>query len=201
MQLDVDRLRRGLLRRTARVIGERHEAMLHDRVLHQEPRQRRRPLGRLALREGVQQFGDVHAPVGEHDRIDVRRLEVDLGERQRRPDDALGELEVDKEAIEAEQRASVGLRQPEVLDVDLQQQRVDPDLADLCPPLELLLDVARHVRGDEPRHEEEPGQCVGDKNRDQHRERDEDPPAREHRPDPRPPSRLPGCHTRDCPWK
>src|SRR4029453_2861697 len=78
--------------------------------------------------------------------------------------------------------------------VDLQQQRVDPDRADLCPPLELLLDVARHVRGDEPRHEEEPGQCVGDKNRDQRRERDEDPPVREHRADPWPPSGLPGCH-------
>src|SRR2546422_2140245 len=49
-----DRLNRGSLRGTAREIGERYDAVLDGRVLHQQPRRRRRLLGRLALRQGVQ---------------------------------------------------------------------------------------------------------------------------------------------------
>ena len=163
-------------------------------MLHQQPRRRRRLLGRLALRQGVQQLGDVHATVGGDHRIDARPLEADLGERPRRPEDAAHELEIDEEAIEAEQRPPVGLLEAELPDVDLEQQRVDPDLADLRAPPEPLLRVARHVRRDEPGNEEEPGQRVDEEESREHGERDDDPPPREQHAKPSPSFSPPGCH-------
>ena len=161
--------------------------------MQQHSRRRRRLRRRLALRQGVQQLGDVQAAIGAHHRIDARRLQADLGEGPCRAEHA-PELEIDEEAIEAEQRPPVGLLQAELPDIDFEQQRVDPDLADLRAPPELLVRVARHVRRDEPGNEEEPGQRVDEEESREHGERDDDPPAREPYARPSPSFSPPGCH-------
>src|SRR5262249_36989681 len=125
----------------------------------------------------------------------TRRLETDLGERPRRPDDASRQLEIDEEAVEAEQWPAIRFRQPEILDLELEQQGVDPDLAHLPAPLALLGDLTGPLPGDESRDEEEPGQRVDEEEHREHGQGDDDRPAPEKHAQPcRPLSRSPRYH-------
>ena len=60
-----------------------------------------------------------------------------------------------------------------MLDLQLEQERIQPNLAHLRPPLELLLHVAGHVGRDQPGNEEEADERVGQDQDRQHRDRDE----------------------------
>ena len=143
------------------------------------PRGRRRRLrGRFALRESVEQVRHVQPAIrGQHD-VEARRLELDLGEGPRPPEQAR-ELEIDEEPVEAEKGPSVGLLEAEVLDLQLEQERVQPDVADLRPPLELRLYVPGHVCRDQPGDEEEAGERVRQNQGPHHGEGDEERTARD----------------------
>ena len=157
----------------------------------------RRLLSRRALRKGVEQVGQVQSAVPGHDYVQARRVEPDLGKGPR-PAEQARELEVDEQTVEAEQWAPVGLLEPEVLDLELEQERVEPDPADLRAPIELLLHVSGHVCPDQAGHQEEAGDRVHrGKEHDDGRgdeERDPDDQAPEASP---PMARAVRCRQRD----
>src|SRR6185369_16107641 len=111
-------------------VSEGHHAATHARVLQQHASWSGRLRRRLALGERVEQIGEVQATVLRQDDVEARRLELDLGEGPRPAEDAR-ELEIDEETIESQQRSPVGLLEPEALDLQLEQQRVETHLADL----------------------------------------------------------------------
>ena len=66
----------------------------------------------LALRERVEQVRHVQPAIGGEHRVQAGCIQLDLGERPCPPEQAR-ELEIDEEAIEAEQGPPVGLLEAE----------------------------------------------------------------------------------------
>lgn len=114
----------------------------------------RRLGGWLALWKRVQELCQVEPAVAAQDRVHPGRVQLELGEGPCSTQYAR-ELEIDEEPIKREKRPPVGLLHAKALELQLEQEGIEPDLADLRPPLELLLHVPRCVVGDEPGHEEE----------------------------------------------
>jgi hypothetical protein len=172
-----------------RQIGEGQPPLTDQCALQQHaPRSRGRwPRRLIAPGKGIQQLGHVEATVTAQDDVQPRRVELDVGEGPRRPEQAR-ELKVDEEAVEAQQGAPVALLKAEALDLQLEQERIDAHLADLQSPLELFLDVAGHVAGDQPGQQEETGQRVEDEQGRDHGGGDEERPSGHNRGEPSSPA-------------
>jgi hypothetical protein len=122
-------------------------------MLQDEPR---RMLGRrrVALRKASGEGGEIELSIGPDVDAQVEPVNGNLGKGPCPPQHAR-QLEVDEQALEAQERRALTFGQDEVTDLYLEQQRIDPHAPDARLALQVLGNVARDAALDEPRRNPE----------------------------------------------
>src|SRR5687768_10006086 len=144
-------------------------------MLQDEARRRRWLARAFAFRETVRQRGEVEAAVGRDVRAQLQAVEHYGGEGPR-PAQHAGELEIDEQVPEVRDRPVVGFGQLELPQLELEEQRVELDLADARLTFEVRRDVFRNRALDVARQGEEAEQEI---ERDERADRDQQPRSRE----------------------
>jgi hypothetical protein len=114
----------------------------------------------------------VQLPVRKGDYVQIEAVDVDVREHPG-PAQQADRLEIDEQAPHAHDRGSVAFGQAQLVGLEGEQKRVDPDLADARLALQAVAGVFGHVALHEPGQQQEPEQAVGN----EQSRADEEPPV------------------------